>query len=84
MGDSVRAVGAAGVLGHCPEDPQTHSQAEPARKLLTSQLGEQKLRVVEKESGTTADSRQFGLSAISSSIFFVLSCFVSAKEWKKP
>lgn len=52
MGDSVRNVGTAGVLGHCPEDPQTHSQAERPRKLLTSQLGEQKLRVVEKESGT--------------------------------
>lgn len=52
MGDSVRAEGAAGVLGHSPEDPQTHFQAEHARKLLTAQLGEQKLRVVEKESGT--------------------------------
>lgn len=52
MGDSVRAVGAAGVPEHCPEDPQTHYQAERPRKLLTSQLGEQKLRVVEKESRT--------------------------------
>ena len=51
MGDSVRDVGAAGVPGHCPEDPQTHFQAEHPRKLLTSQLEEQKLRVVEKESG---------------------------------
>lgn len=52
MGDSVRNVGTAGVPGHCPEDPQTHSQAECPRKLLTPHLGERKLRVAEKESGT--------------------------------
>lgn len=33
--------------GALSEDPQTHSKLS-ARKLLTSQLGEQKLRVVEK------------------------------------